>query len=171
MEHRIRRRRFAILLAIIAIPATYMLREYVSLCRYQSFIHRHYAAEIRQLEVAMQEWPEDRFEDEATDQSVEVLHQQLRQTFSAGDFYCASWSLDSHHGAKSSGIPDSGFSTYQLIQTTDDAGQSLCFGKSFEGTPLLVYQRWLPDSPVMRHIQIVFHREKVSRSMTAEKPR
>lgn len=168
MEHRIRRRRFAILLAIIAISATYMLREYVSLCRYQSFIHRHYAEEIRQLEVAMHEWPKDRFADETTDQRLEALHEQLKQTFSKGDFYCASWSFDAHHGVKGSGIPDSGFSTYQWLTTTDDLRQSLCFGKSFEGTPLLVYQRWLPDSPVMRHIQIVFYRDKVNRSMKTE---
>ncbi len=165
MEHTTRRRRFAILLAIVAIPATFVLWKHVTIHRYQSFIHTHYAAEIKQLERAMQQWPEDRFEDEATYQRVEALHEELRQTFSTGDFYCASWSFDSHHGLKGTGIPDSGFSTYPWVTTTDNLRQSLSFGKSFEGVPLLVYQRWLPDSPVMRHIEIVLYRDKVNISM------
>ena len=156
---------------MVVLPAAFMLWGYVSLCRYQNFIHRHYAAEIGQLDDAMQEWPKDRFEDDATDQRVEALHEQLQQTFSTGDFHCASWSFDSHHGAKGTGIPGRGFSTYQLIMTTDELRPSLCCGKSFEGTPLLVYQRWLLNSPVMRHIRIVFYRDKVNRSMQAEKAR
>lgn len=165
MEHRTRRRRIAILLAIIALPVTFVLWDYVTLRRYQSFIHSHYATEIKQLERGMQHWPEDRFEDEATYQRVEAVHEELKQTFSNGDFYCASWSFDSHHGLKGTGIPDGGFTTYPWITTTDKLRQSLYFGKSFEGIPLLVYRRWLPNNPVMKHIQIVFYRDKVNISM------
>ena len=68
---------------------------------------------------------------------------------------------------KGTGLPDSGFSTCPWVTTTDRLRQSLYFGKSFEGAPLLVYQRWLPDAPLMKHIQIVFYRDKVDRSMKA----
>ena len=170
MEKRTRHRRSAILLAIIALPVTVVVWKYVTLRSYQSFIHKQYAPEIMQLELAMQNWPEDRFEDETTYQRVEALHEKLNQTFSVDDFYCASWSFDSHHGLKGTGIPGSGFSTYPWITTTDNLRQSLYFGKSFEGVPLLVYQRWLPNSPVMRHIQIVFYRNKVKIRMKDPRP-
>ena len=169
MEKPTRRRRLSILLAIVTLLATFVFWKYVTLCRYQSFIHTQYAAEIKQLELAMQNWPEDRFEDEDTYQRVEALHDELKQTFSAGDFYCASWSFDSHHGLRGTGIPGSGFSKYSWISTTDNRRQSLFFGKSFEGVPLLVYQRWLPNSPVMRHVEIVFYRDKVNMSKNSPK--
>ena len=167
MKHRARRR--LILLAMIALPATFVLWKYVTLCRYQSFIHTHYAPEIKRLELAMLSWPENRFEDEAEYQRTETLNQELKQTFSSGDFYCANWSLDSHHGAGGTGIPGNGYSTNGMIKTTDDLRQSLCFGKSFEGIPLLVYEKWLPDSPVMKHMKIVFHYDRVSMSMKGRK--
>jgi hypothetical protein len=160
MKHQARRR--LILLAIVALPATFVLWKYVTLCCYQSFIHTHYAPDIKRLELAMLSWPESRFEDE--DLRTETLHQELKQTFSSGDFYCANWSRDSHHGAKGTGIPGNGYSTNRMIWTTDDRLQSLCFGKSFEGVPLLVYEKWLPDSPVMKHMQIVFYYDRVSMS-------
>jgi len=168
MIKRNRRRRAAIVLAIIAVPVAFVMWQYLTLRSCQEFIHKQYASEIKQLELAMQQWPEDRFEDEATYQAVEAIHHGLKQTFSSGDFYCASWSYDSHHGLNGTGIPDSGFSTYSWITTTDVLRQSLYFGKSFDGVPLLVYQRWLPNAPVMKHIQIVLYRDMVDTRMKAK---
>lgn len=162
------RRRVVIVLAIIALPVAFVAWQYITLRSYLAFIHRHYATEIEQLEAAMQQWPEYRAKDEATYQRVETLQEELRQTFKSGDFHSASWSHDSHHGLKSTGMPDSGSERYWLT-ATDKFGQSLCFGRSFNGHPLLVYQRWLPNAPVMKHIEIVLYRDKVDKSMKAKK--
>ncbi len=169
MAKRALKRRAAIMVALFAIPAAFVLWKYLTLRTYQAFIHEHYAAEIKQLEGAMLQWPENQFQDEDTHQRVEALREALRQTFSTGDFYCASWSYDSHHGATCTGFPEGGYTTYGWVSTTGNMRQSLCYGRSSGGVPLLVYQRWLPNSPVMRHIKIVLYRDKVNKSMKAEK--
>ena len=161
--------RVIIIFALIAISAAFVLSKYLALRDYQRFIHEHYSAEIQQLEAAMMQWPEDRFQDVDTYKRVEALHDELRQTFGAGDFYHASWSIDSHHGLHGTDLPGSGFSVYPWVSTTDDTRQSLYYGTSSDGVPLLVYERWLTDTPVMRHIQIVLYRDKVNQSIKAEK--
>lgn len=162
------RHRVLIVLAIIALPVAFVARQYLALRSYQSFIQKQYSTEIEQIEVAMQQWPEHRAKDQATYQRVETLHEELRQTFSSGDFYCASWSHDSHHGLKGTDIPDSGYETYFWVTANDNLGQSLCFGRSFNGRPLLVYQRWLPNAPLMKHIKIVLYRDKVEKSWASQ---
>mgnify|MGYP006421322809 CR=1 FL=1 len=161
------RRRIAIALAVVALPLIFVLWSYHTLRSYQEFIHHQYAPEIRQLEIAMQQWPEDRLEDEAAYQLAEALKEELKKTFRSGDFYSASWSFDSHHGAQSTGLPSSGFTTYPWVSTTDNFRQTLYFGRSFEGVPLLVYQRWLSGNSRFNHIQIVLYRSKVDQSMNS----
>ena len=111
----------------------------------------------------MQQWPEHTFQDER----IEALRAELKQTFSSGDFYHAGWSHDSHHGAQGTGFPDGGFSMNPWVSTTCKLRESLYYGRSFDGVPLLVYQKWLPKNPVMRHIKIVLYRDKVDQSMKA----
>ena len=157
-----------ILVLIIAVPSAFVAWHYLTLRSYQLYIQQHYAAEIELLTTAMHEWPEDRFADEPTYRRIESLNDELITTFNAGDFYCASWSFDSHHGLKGTGLPDSGFSTYAWLSTSDSERQSLRYGKTFGGKPLLIYQRWLKDAPVMKHIEIVLYRDKVDRSRASQ---
>ena len=159
-----RRRRTAIVLVLLAIPVSFVLWQYLTLRSYHAFILENYTAEITQLESAMQQWPERPFQDD-TYERIEALRAELDQTFSSGDFYRAGWSFDSHHGAQGTGFPDGGFSRVSWVSTTGELRDSLHYGRSFDGVPLLVYHKWLPKNRVMRHIVIVLYRDKVDRSM------
>jgi hypothetical protein len=165
----VRQRRLAILLVLVAIPIALVAWQYLALRSYHHFILSTYSAEIEQLANAMHEWPRVELTDEASYRRTESLREELTATFHAGDFYCAGWSFDSHHGATGTGLPDGGFSTCLWLSTSDSKRQSLSYGKTFGGEPLLVYQRWIPDAPVMKHIRIVWYRDKVDKRR-ASKP-
>lgn len=159
MTQRSSRRRAATVLALLAIPTSFVFWQYLTLWSYQLFIREHFSAEINQLETAMLHWPENPDQDEAA-------REKLKKTFRSGDFYGALWSYDSHHGLKSTGFPHGGFSTYSWVSTMGP--ESLSYGTSSDGVPLLVYKRWLPESPVMRHVQIVLYRDRVNQRMKAD---
>ncbi|MFK7778666.1 MAG: hypothetical protein QM501_11230 [Gimesia sp.] len=141
------------------------MRQYIVLREYQQFIHHHYTTEINLLQSSVLEWPEDQFKDEEAYQSVEAIEAKLNETFSVGDFYCANWSYDSHHGARGTGLPDGGFTRYPVFSTTDKSRQSLYFGRSFAGDDLLIFQIWLPSAPLMKHFQLVLYRDAVDSRM------
>ncbi|HEY4262809.1 MAG TPA: hypothetical protein VGM98_21800 [Schlesneria sp.] len=167
MTQRNRISRTAIVLALLAISSVVLWR-YLALWWYHAYILEHYSTEIAQLETAMQQWPADLLQDDAYERK-QTLRAELKQTFSSGDFYYAGWSYDSHHGAQGTGLPGGGFSSSPWVSSIGVHRDSLYFGKSFEGAPLLVYQKSLPKNRVMRHIVVVLYRDKVDQSMKANR--
>ena len=160
-----RRRLYAILITVVVLVVAYPTWCYLRIRSYQTFIHSQYDAEFNQLVNTTHVWPEDAYSDEEAYRKVEQLEDDLKAIFSNGDFYCASWSHDSHHGLRSTGIPDQGYTTFDILffRASGPKSQSLAYGRTHDGVPLLVYERWLPDAPIMRHIRIVFYREKVDK--------
>lgn len=157
-----------IIVALIAAPVAYCLWQYYSLWRYQHFILQYYAPEITLLESSMLAWPESRRKDKDYYQHVEAIKATLKKTFNAGDFYCAAWSYDSHHGLRGTGLPDGGFGHFPVFTTTDASGHSLQYGRSKAGADLLVLQKWVPDAPVMGHFKMVLYRKAVDSRMASE---
>jgi hypothetical protein len=167
MAQRNRISRTAIVLALLAISSVVLWR-YLALWSYHAYILEHYSTEIAQLETAMQQWPADPLQDDAYERK-QTLRVELEQTFGSGDFYHAGWSYDSHHGAQGTGLPGGGYSRNPWVPSIGVHRDSLCFGKSFDGAPLLVYHKSLPGNRVMRHIVVVLYRDKVDQSMKANR--
>ncbi len=163
-------KKYPVISVCIVVDSLFVLttaRSYFRLRGYQSFIHAQYASEIRQLEEAMRKWSPDRYDDDfAYFEAIEEIKAEIKDTFTTGVFHSAHWSYDSHHGARGTGLPpDGGMSYSQWLSTSELPRQTLSYGKTFKGKPLLVWQKWI-DAPMMRHIEVVFYRDEIDRRMS-----
>ena len=94
---------------------------------------------------------------------LKIVEPKLEKALSAPAVYSASWSWDGHHGLssiKSWPRSDRGYSWRLGGYQSNDGDQlhSLCYGKTFSGRSLLVYEGWIPDAE-MRAYTIAFYHD------------
>lgn len=155
-----------VILLICGLSLTIYFR-YVHLSRYKTFITEEFAEEIAAIEDAARKWPEDRYKNDATFFSSEEILSDMQETFDGSEFHSASWSYDGHHGLKGLiSMPD-GFRTSPIFTVTDHSGQSLNYGTTFGGEPLLVFQKWIRGPQAVHHLKVVFNRSEIDTRMAS----
>ena len=168
------RRRTYVRVAILALATAiigYVTVAHARLWIYRAFVVREYARELDDIQSTMLEWPRDSSADSEKYSWDGPAQKALRATFRTGDFYTARWSCDTHHGLGWAGVPDGGFSPNRWIASGTFESGELCYGKSFSGKSLLIYRRWLPKAPLMKHYEVVFYRDAVDARMLKQQDR
>ena len=138
-------------------------RQEAKLDGYRKFIESTYASEIALIEQRATELPDpDDWSEEAIAQT-DTIANDLQTALSKSEVFSASWSLDGHHGLQSLKPMDTnGYSTHSNWFGSHDADQlhSLCYGETFLGRYLLVYEGWVPAG-INRSYRIAFYRTAI----------
>lgn len=139
-----------------------------TLHRYRHFIENRYRAELTLIESEMRTGKEldlttlDLDAIEARDKVRDIIG----QTLSGPEFFEASWSYDGHHGRDSLKLGSSGgYGWYRQVGSSDSHKlHTLHFGKTDNGTKLLIYVGWV-QSGWKRHYKIAFDRSEIDLRM------
>lgn len=142
-----------------------------SLSAYRSYVETRYAPQIALIEQSCRGSPTGDPSDEDYLKEQKVA-ETIRQSLSAREIFCASWSLDGHHGLAGLKPLETGYTSYHLriLGSHDAEGtHSLYYGKTFDNHNLLVYEGWVHGGG-KRQYMLVFFLDDIRNATNTEQP-
>ena len=144
-----------------------------SLSAYRSFIEARYAPQIALVEQKCRDSPQGNLSMSEEDfLNEKKVVETIGKSLSGSEIYCASWSVDGHHGIAGLKRMETAYSrdVLTILGSHDASGNhSLYYGKTFDNRNLLVYEGWVEGGGKRQYV-LVFLLDDIKNAANTEQP-